>query len=208
MQTLSRPGGSTQAVCVAFAPWIEPTHIAICVGKAASKTRGEVSKISRKMPRSIAVLLRLFSSIFWTFLMVSAVTDHQQQMAQDLPIQKEPIRETRKDAFYKLFALRFTQTTLSEPFYKSQFCWKSNKEPKLGPIWPTRPRLVKVRAGASTCQVCLCWRHGSSNTDHFCTWLQIWTIERKYNWIRNLKQTNMAACIVREENDPVPIVEF
>ena len=53
--------------------------------------------------------------------MVSAVTDHQQQMAQDLPIQKEPIRETREDAFYKLFALRFTQATLSEQFYKSQF---------------------------------------------------------------------------------------
>ena len=53
--------------------------------------------------------------------MVSAVNRPSTAMAQDLPIQKEPIRETRKDAFYKLFALRFAQTTLSEPFYKSQF---------------------------------------------------------------------------------------
>jgi len=79
----SRAGGTVQIVC-GHQSANESTHIAICVQKVASKTRGGVSKILTKMRRSIAVHLKLPSFIFWTFLLVSSLYRTSTAMAQHL----------------------------------------------------------------------------------------------------------------------------
>jgi len=87
----SRAGGPVQIVC-GHQSANESTHIAICVQKVASKTRGGMSKILTKMWRSIAVHLKLPSFIFWTFLWWARCTEHQQQW-HNICYQKEPNRE-------------------------------------------------------------------------------------------------------------------
>ena len=85
-----------------FAPGILPTHMAMCE-RVVSKMREGVSEVSRKRRTGIAVLLKLFFSIFWTFPSASSANQHQQKDG----ITSAWENWTREDAFYVASGLNF-----------------------------------------------------------------------------------------------------
>ena len=107
----------------------------------------------------------------------------------------------RKGAFNKLFVSQWfnhlpfgnhsKKVSLSENQTKNQ-SWKQYGR-QTWARW-------KWELERSTCRVCLCWE-----LQHrpFSTWLHIWTIERKYNWTRNLKETNMAVTALHDQKSSI-----
>ena len=113
-----------------------------------------------------------------------------------------------QDAFHKIlcsgllnlpFGNHSKKVSLSEIQTKNQ-SWKQYGRQ----IWAR----WKWELERSTCRVCLCWE-----LQHrpFSTWLHIWTIERIYNWTRNLKEAEEAGCNVRKRKSSIslyPSIDF
>ena len=77
----------------------ESTHNNVCKG-SLQKTRGEVRKVSKKRWRCIAVLLKLDSPIFYTFLWWALHKTIRSNGPRSALNTEEPNRETRNDAFF------------------------------------------------------------------------------------------------------------
>ena len=111
----------------------------MCKG-SLQKTRGEVCKVSKKMWRCIAVLLKLVSPIFYTFLWW-ALHKNISSNGTTTAFFKNRIEKTRNDAFFTFnLCCQWTQTTKFWTFPSNR---NSNKEKvelrwrwgTLGPAW-------------------------------------------------------------------------
>ena len=130
---------STRTVCGHLLREFESTHSNVCKG-SLQKTRGVVCKVTKKMWRRIAVLLKPFSPIFYIFLWWAL---HRTSAAiwRNICLIQEPNRETRNDAFFTFnLCCQWTQITKFWTFPSNR---KSNKEKvesrwrwgTLGPAW-------------------------------------------------------------------------
>ena len=115
---------STRTVCGHPLREFESTHSNVCKG-SLQKTRGEVCKVSKKMWRCIAVLLKLVSPIFYTFLWW-ALHKNISSNGTTTALFKNRIEKTRNDAFFTFnLCCQWTQTTKFWTFPSKR---NSNKE--------------------------------------------------------------------------------
>ena len=155
--------------------------------------------------RGIAVPWNVIFWHFWLFMARSFHFHRLKQMAEHLHNKK--LTMTR--CISQTFCVPVIQpSTLWQPFKKVSLSENQTKNQS----WKQYGRQTWARwkweLERSTCRVCLCWE-----LQHrpFSTWLHIWTIERKYNWTRNLKEAEEAGCNVQKRKSSIslyPSIDF
>ena len=135
--------------------------------------------------------------------MVSRCKEHHQHWHKICLIQRNRIKKREKMHFTNClsngllnppFGNISTIVSLSENQTKNR-CWDQNGRPDQGQM--------KVRVDTFYLPSLPVREKWLLQHRPFCTWLQIWTIEKKYNCIKNMKETNMAVTVLHDQKSSI-----